>query len=402
MFSPFSRDEVRAAMPVNQQQLPQTIALPVKRNIVFESENVNRKDYPEIGGTNMSQMSTLSSENDQIEALSLVATQPANGALDVCRQLHREIGETQEMKGSLFIADVEYTKLIGLDFPTSRMSQILRDTAAGRLGDNRQPQWIKALHSLENLSVAENRAIMSPILAAVNAIIPSYYRTQKFNKRFRISTADDLYLLGNADVQALVGDVNDDLGFSKQRAHIQLINRLLDNIVCGFVSQQALITSEDPRFGDFVHCDAVNYESTRTAPNGAEYTISKYDYGTFSDEGDRSQMIRELTELHTVFRVPSRVIFTNCIPLDDIYGLYSAPNGVIWANENLSDMWCSAFAYMTTASDDDLPTISPSNGATTIVNVTGDRDFDHGGFSIVNIGYSSQGGVFFYAPQNQK
>lgn len=162
------------------------------------------------------------------------------------------------------------------------------------------PDWRSALDAMESLKRGEYKAIERAFLEFVNPSMFKYLRTSDGNVIEGIEEMEDLRELDNPKSKL---KVTKHANYSWRLD--ETVTRAFDNLI----NPTNLITPEDKNFGDFIHCDKIEFWKNEK---------SKYDYGTFIEKIDRDNFIEEMIKDHTVLRVNQYMIFTNALDYQQV------------------------------------------------------------------------------------
>ena len=141
-------------------------------------------------------------------------------------------------------------------------------------------------------------------------------------RRLRTTPGAIIEGIESLDDLSTLDDRNSRLTVARHANYWSTFNNLVTLSVERLFDQKALVRPVDVNFGDFIHCDAVQYYADGR---------SKYDYGTFTEKVDRDHFIEKILETNTVIRIPRTIILTNALDprlVSDVQRL-NDPRGIL-------------------------------------------------------------------------
>jgi hypothetical protein len=204
-----------------------------------------------------------------------------------------------EVMRGLYANVIEYKEIVHIPMKYSEFVRIAQEL--GKLfyseEKGRGPKdWREVVTVIgTKFSRGEHKVFEDAILRFLNPSIFKFLRTSGSDVIEHIDGLDDLKELD---------DPRSKLAVAKHSLYQATLNEMVTRAIDTILHPSHLIGPDDINFGDFVHCDKIEFWSDGR---------SKYDYGTFENKADRLKFIDGMMEQNTVLRVSKNVIVTNAI-----------------------------------------------------------------------------------------
>lgn len=202
-----------------------------------------------------------------------------------------------EVLRGIFCNVVTYKELFHIPMKSSEFKRIatMIGSAFYGLEKRRIPEWRDAVSAMGSLNRFEHKVFETALLEFLNPSLFKSLRTADLQCIAGIQELDDLKELDDARSR---------LKITKHAQYTNVFNGVVSRAFDMLLNPSHQIDSEDVNFGDFVHCDKIEFWYDGR---------SKYDYGTYENKADRLKFIDTMTASHTVLRVSKNLIITNAI-----------------------------------------------------------------------------------------
>lgn len=200
----------------------------------------------------------------------------------------------QEAVRGLFANVIRYQELFHVPIGYQQF-KIIAEEVGSAYYSKEKVNWRTAIEALSTRPRAEWSIMNNALCRLLNNTI---YR------RLRTSTGAVIEGIESLDDLNILDDRNSTLTVTRHASYWSAFNNIVTLAVEHLFDPKALIRPDDKNFGDFIHCEEVQFYS------GGR---SKYDYGTFQEPVDHSSFVGEMLSTNTVLRIPRAIILTNAL-----------------------------------------------------------------------------------------
>lgn len=253
-------------------------------------------------------------EDTRLSTIDIELNTAENNAADAARKAVAY--SPNEVLRGLYANIVYYKEIFHIPMKHVEFKKIAERIGTAFYATKGQRDWRDAVKIMGELTRAEHKIIETALLKLLNPSIAKYLRTSDGYSIVNIGEIDDLR------------ELDDPRSTLKVTHHAQYLNRLNEIVGRAFenlIKPSNLIEADDINFGDFVHCNQIEFWHDNR---------SKYDYGTYPEKVDRLKFIESMTDSHTVLRINKCLVVTNALDSRLVSNItYSRPRDQIKLND---------------------------------------------------------------------
>lgn len=261
--------------------------------VMFEIHRASNAEFqqPSNGILKISEFFNGEYENTRMMTSEITVRVPQNNAIDVAKLVFRN--SPQEVIRGTFANVVYYRELFHLTMSYTNFA-----TVADAVWDefSKENNWRAGIRVLNSRTKGEWEVMNRALSRLLDDMIYRRLRTS-------VVGISILGIDGLDDLMAL-DDRNSDYKTMRHKEYWSTFNNIVNTCMAELFNPENRVGPDDANFGDFIHCNAVDYYANEH---------SKYDYGTFKEAIDRKAFIDQMLTTSTVIRISRAAIFTNAL-----------------------------------------------------------------------------------------